>query len=58
MVDIIKAWEDFHHRLQQCEQDVIKLQQEQKETQEQMAEILRRFREEVKKVEEMRTQDD
>ena len=29
MVDIIKAWEDSCHRLQQCEQDVMKLQQEQ-----------------------------
>ena len=54
MVDIIKAWEDLHHRLQQHEQDMMKLQQEQKETQEQMVDILWRFGEEVKKVEEMR----
>ena len=55
MVDIIKAREDLHHRLQQHKQDVMKLQQEQKETWEQMVEILQRFGEEVKKVEEMRT---
>ena len=55
MVDIIKAQEDSCHRLQQHEQDIMKLQQEQKETWEQMVEILQRFGEEVKKVEEMRT---
>ena len=55
MVDIIKVWEDSCHRLQQREQEMMKFQQEQKETWEQMVEILRRFGEEVKKVEEMRT---
>ena len=55
MVDIIKAWEDLHHRFQQREQDVMKLQQEQKETREQMVKIYQRLGEEVKKVEEMRT---
>ena len=55
MVGIIKEWDDSHHRLQQHEQDVMKLQQEQKESQEQMVEILQKFWEEVKKVEEMRT---
>ena len=55
MVGIIKERDDSHHRLQQCEQDVMKLQQEQKESQEQMVGILQKFGEEVKKVEEMRT---
>ena len=36
MADIIKARKDSHHRLQQREQDMMKLQQVQKETQEQM----------------------
>ena len=55
MVGIIKERDDSHHRLQQHEQDMMKLQQEQKESQEQMVEILQKFGEEVKKVEEMRT---
>ena len=55
MVGIIKEQDDLHHKLQQREQDMMKLQQEQKGSQEQMVEILQNFREEVKKVEEMRT---
>ena len=55
MVGIIKEQDDSCHRLQQREQDKMKLQQEQKESQEQMVEILQKFGEEVKKVEEMRT---
>ena len=42
--------------MQQCEQEVIKLQQEQQESQEQMVELLQKFGEEVRKFEEVRMQ--
>ena len=53
---MVKDQEDSGHRLQQHEQEVIKLQQEQQESREQMVELLQKFGKEVRKVEEMRMQ--